>query len=79
MQNSRAFNAARRAGRTAYLERKEQRPEDDGPAHPLDPHEELAEICGDIVDALDMIAAEMPRVQNRLDDIRSRINKLRWP
>lgn len=40
---------------------------------------ELAEICAELHEALDIIGVDMPNVQKILIPLRDRINKLRWP
>lgn len=74
-----SFNAARRAGRADYYARKEARHNAEPEPSAPDPIIELAEICAELHEALDIIGVDMPNVQKILIPLRDRINKLRWP
>lgn len=45
----------------------------------VNPVVELAEALSEILDALEVIAIEMPNVTRRLELAREKINKVRWP
>lgn len=71
-----SFNAARRAGRSDYYERKAARDNAEPEPTPPDPIDELAHICEELIDAMSLVAKEIPTMQRRLESTRTRIHEL---